>query len=114
MSTIYGNVTYVPRSIYADREEMLKNHANLVAGNNDSVVWIDDIIEASTVSFPTSPTLAEMDARNHSRKILIINEGAADSVAILGNDESYFCEYIITLSLHVGMHFIRPFSFSLG
>ncbi|KAK4264985.1 hypothetical protein QN277_026096 [Acacia crassicarpa] len=88
MSTIYGNVTYVPRSIYANRVEMLKNHATLVAGSNDSVVWLDDIIEASTACLSTSPTLAGMDAsrnaRNHLRKILIINEGAADSVALLG------------------------------
>ncbi|XP_028796399.1 D-cysteine desulfhydrase 2, mitochondrial-like isoform X2 [Neltuma alba] len=88
MSTIYGNVTYVPRSIYANREEMLKNHAKLVAGDNDSIVWLNDIVEASTIGLSTSPTLAEIDAsryaRNHPKTILIINEGAAESVALLG------------------------------
>lgn len=88
MSTIYGNVTYVPRSIYANREEMLKSHAKLVAGKDDSVVWFGDIVEASTAGLSTSPTLAGKDASrnagNNLRKILIINEGAADSVALLG------------------------------
>ncbi|KAF7839869.1 D-cysteine desulfhydrase 2, mitochondrial isoform X1 [Senna tora] len=89
MSTIYGNVTYVPRSIYAKREDMLKSHAKLVADDNGSVVWFNDIIEAASITkLCTSPKLAQVDANrsaeNHHRKILIINEGAGDSVALLG------------------------------
>lgn len=84
ISTIYGNVTYVPRSIYANREDMLKSHAKLVAGNNGSVLWFSDIIES------TSRELAQVNTSisdvNHLRKILVINEGAGDSVALLGNN----------------------------
>ncbi|XP_042500614.1 D-cysteine desulfhydrase 2, mitochondrial-like isoform X5 [Macadamia integrifolia] len=32
ISTMYGNVTYIPRSIYAKRAEMLERHADFVAG----------------------------------------------------------------------------------
>ncbi|XP_030516773.1 D-cysteine desulfhydrase 2, mitochondrial isoform X5 [Rhodamnia argentea] len=32
ISTMYGNVKYVPRSVYANREETLKTHASSVAG----------------------------------------------------------------------------------
>ncbi|KAL2322399.1 hypothetical protein Fmac_026778 [Flemingia macrophylla] len=45
MSTMYGNVTYVPRTVYANREEMLKSYANSVAGNNGYVLWFADIIQ---------------------------------------------------------------------
>jgi hypothetical protein len=48
--TIYGNATYVPRPLYANREEMLRSHANLVAGDNGYVVLLSDIFEASFTS----------------------------------------------------------------
>ncbi|XP_061350270.1 D-cysteine desulfhydrase 2, mitochondrial-like isoform X2 [Gastrolobium bilobum] len=81
MSTIYGNVTYVPRTIYANREDMLKCYANSVADNNGSVLWFNDIIQASsTTELSTSPNFVQMDESgsegNHLRKILIVNEGA--------------------------------------
>ncbi|KAK2443549.1 Pyridoxal-5'-phosphate-dependent enzyme family protein [Trifolium repens] len=92
MSTIYGNVTYVPRNIYANREDMLKNYAKSVAGNSGSVLWFSDIIEASSTNeLSNSPNIMQMDASrsdssegNHLQKILIVNEGAGDSVALLG------------------------------
>ncbi|XP_020215472.1 D-cysteine desulfhydrase 2, mitochondrial isoform X2 [Cajanus cajan] len=89
MSTMYGNVTYVPRTVYANREEMLKSYANSVAGNNGSVLWFSDIIQASSASeLSTSPNFMQMDVSrsegNHLRKILVVNEGAGDSVALLG------------------------------
>ncbi|KAK7306182.1 hypothetical protein VNO77_44108 [Canavalia gladiata] len=89
MSTIYGNVTYVPRTIYANREGMLKNYAKSVAGNNGSVLWFGDIIQASsTTESSISPNFMQMDLsrseQNHQRKILVVNEGAGDSVALLG------------------------------
>ncbi|PNY08729.1 1-aminocyclopropane-1-carboxylate deaminase-like protein [Trifolium pratense] len=89
MSTIYGNVTYVPRTIYANREDMLKSYAKSVAGNSDSVLWFNDIIQAaSTTELSTSQNFMQMDASrsdgNHLQKILIVNEGAGDSVALLG------------------------------
>lgn len=90
ISTIYGNVTYVPRSLYAHRDSMLKTHANLVAGNTGSVVQCNDILE----TFLTNQTsidlnLGQVDAckivENHPKKVLIVNEGAGDAVALLGN-----------------------------
>jgi D-cysteine desulfhydrase len=95
MSTIYGNVTYVPRNVYANREEMLKSYAESVAGNNGSVLWFSDIIQASlTNELSTSPNFMQMEASqsegNHRQKILIVNEGAGDSVALLGNGKLEF------------------------
>ncbi|CAI8598147.1 unnamed protein product [Vicia faba] len=89
MSTIYGNVTYVPRTMYANREEMLKNYARSVAGNSGAFLWFSDIIQASsTGELSTSQNFTKMDAsrseRNHLQKILVVNEGAGDSVALLG------------------------------
>ncbi|CAL5203762.1 unnamed protein product [Lathyrus oleraceus] len=89
MSTIYGNVTYVPRTIYANREDMLKNYARSVAENTGSVLWFSDIIQASsTAESSTFPNFMQMDASrsegNHLQKILVVNEGAGDSVALLG------------------------------
>ncbi|KAL5077948.1 hypothetical protein RYX36_016932 [Vicia faba] len=68
MSTIYGNVTYVPRTMYANREEMLKNYARSVAGNSGAFLWFNDIIQASsTGELSTSQNFTKMDA---SRSII--------------------------------------------
>ncbi|OIV98451.1 hypothetical protein TanjilG_16778 [Lupinus angustifolius] len=89
MSTIYGNVTYVPRNVYANREDMLQSYAKSVAGNNGSVLCFSDIIQASSATeSSTSPNFVQLDVSrsegNNVRKILIVNEGAGDSVALLG------------------------------
>ncbi|KAG2708040.1 hypothetical protein I3843_05G157700 [Carya illinoinensis] len=89
ISTLYGNVTYVPRSLYAYRDKMLKSHADLVAGNSGYVVRFNDILEAAftTQSSSTSDFIqmdANRSAENHPRKVVIVNEGAGDAVAILG------------------------------
>lgn len=69
---------------------MLKSHANLVAGNKGDVVWCNEIFEESlTAQRSRAPDLGQMDAdrgaNNCTRKVAIINEGAADAVALLGN-----------------------------
>lgn len=89
ISTIYGNVTYVPRSFYAHREEMLQTHASMVAGHTGSVVYCSDIIDSSLGSqtFECSKFVqrdAPRGTENHSRKVAIVNEGAKDAVALLG------------------------------
>lgn len=89
ISTIYGKVTYVPRTHYAHRIEMLKSYANLVAGNNSDVVWCNEIFEASlTAQKSRASCLGQMDAHkgidNCRKKVLIVNEGAGDAVALLG------------------------------
>lgn len=73
VSTMYGNVVYVPRSVYADREEMLIKHAGLVADGGGSAVSLTDMLEA--------PTRIE---ERGGRRVAIVNEGAGDSLALLG------------------------------
>ncbi|WZZ74023.1 hypothetical protein YC2023_085393 [Brassica napus] len=75
VSTMYGNVEYVPRSKYANREEMLRTHADLVAGEDGSVLWAKDL--EAIDGFSTSQAAS-------SRKVLIVNEGAGDALALLG------------------------------
>ncbi|XP_052481778.1 D-cysteine desulfhydrase 2, mitochondrial isoform X2 [Gossypium raimondii] len=89
ISTIYGNITYVPRTFYAHREEMLQTHASMVAGHTGSVVYCSDIIDSSLASqtFECSKFVqrdAPRGTENHSRKVAIVNEGAKDAVALLG------------------------------
>ncbi|KAM5568010.1 D-cysteine desulfhydrase 2, mitochondrial [Rosa sericea] len=86
MSTIYGNVTYVQRSLYANREKMLKSHADYLAGSSGNVLRFDDILEASLNQSDGALNLLQKDANrsDHPRKIVIVNEGAGDVVALLG------------------------------
>ncbi|GLT32281.1 hypothetical protein SLA2020_069580 [Shorea laevis] len=75
LSTMYGNVTYVPRSFYAHRKGMLQSHASSVAGNTGSIVHCNDIFE-ECFSMHTS--------ERHLKKVIIVNEGASDAIAMLG------------------------------
>ncbi|KAL2318383.1 hypothetical protein Fmac_032259 [Flemingia macrophylla] len=88
MSTMYGNVTYVPRTVYANREEMLKSYANSVVGNNGLSYGFDIIQVLQRIDLSISPNFMQMDISrsegSHLRKILVVNEGAGDSVALLG------------------------------
>ncbi|KAK9276038.1 hypothetical protein L1049_005569 [Liquidambar formosana] len=89
ISTIYGNVTYVPRSLYSKREEMLMRHADLVAGSSGSIVWFSDILEASFTNQEYGKlNFKSMDAHRSAgkvpRKVVIVNEGAGDAVGLLG------------------------------
>lgn len=80
VSTMYGNVQYIPRSRYANREEMLRSHAAMVAGEDGSVLWAKDIVEGlEAMDHFSSLTTSR-------RKVLILNEGAGDALALLGND----------------------------
>ncbi|KAF8399825.1 hypothetical protein HHK36_015697 [Tetracentron sinense] len=89
ISTLYGNATYVPRSLYAKREEMLTKHADLVAGSGGSVMWFNDILETSFRTQKSGelnflPVDACRSAENFLRKVVIINEGSGDGVGLLG------------------------------
>lgn len=106
VSTVYGNVTYVPRSFYAHREKMLQTHASMVAGNSGNVVYCNDIIDASNMSqtFNRSEFVqmdAPRDTKCHSTKVVIVNEGAGDAVALLGKRKTvdfivaYYHHFII-------------------
>lgn len=94
ISTVYGNVTYVPRSRYADREKMLNSHANMVAGNRGYVVGFNEIFETSfTTQISSASNFVQMDAdrsaENCPKKVVIVNEGAGDAVAILGKSSRF-------------------------
>lgn len=91
MSTIYGNVTYVPRSIYANREKVLKSQADLVAGNSGSVLWFDDILSTSLGKQP----------RSYGRRVIVINEGAGDAIALLGNCKPFFLKCVVLICIPV-------------
>ncbi|XP_030516775.1 D-cysteine desulfhydrase 2, mitochondrial isoform X7 [Rhodamnia argentea] len=91
ISTMYGNVKYVPRSVYANREETLKTHASSVAGKNGCVLSLTDILEAPLTkqsissSHPISTSMDDWRSLgNFSRKVVVMNEGAGDSIALLG------------------------------
>ena len=94
ISTIYGDITYVPRSIYAHRMNMLKSHADLVASNTGHILCCNDILESSLSAQSSTPSSGHIDAHgnteNHPRKVVIINEGAGDVVALLGKVEIQF------------------------
>lgn len=112
ISTMYGNVTYVPRSIYASREKMLKSHADRVAGSSGNVIWLDDILEASLTQKSDSLNFMQKDAngRYFSRNVVIVNEGAGDVVALLGNWKCFwykvaFCLYLYIFSAFLGFTF---------
>ncbi|XP_059278082.1 D-cysteine desulfhydrase 2, mitochondrial isoform X1 [Lycium ferocissimum] len=84
ISTLYGNVSYVPRSLYARREEMLLKHAHLVAGNGGLVFSLADL-EASLFTHECGEHSSHVDAlTKRSKKVAIINEGAGDAAALLG------------------------------
>ncbi|XP_075101119.1 D-cysteine desulfhydrase 2, mitochondrial isoform X2 [Nicotiana tabacum] len=84
ISTLYGNVRYVPRSLYAKREEMLLKHAHLVAGNDGLVFSLVDL-EASLSSNGFSEHSSHVDAlTKRSKKVVVVNEGAGDAAALLG------------------------------
>lgn len=91
ISTMYGNVTYIPRSLYANREKMLKRYADHVAGSHGHVLWFDDILEASTTCNKLDSNIAPQEEyrSDDSRKVAIVNEGAGDVVALLGNWKWY-------------------------
>ncbi|MCD7468727.1 hypothetical protein HAX54_007155 [Datura stramonium] len=84
ISTFYGNVSYVPRSLYARREEMLLKQAHVVAGNSGLVFSLADL-EASLFSHGCGEHSSHVDSlTKRSKKVAIINEGAGDAAALLG------------------------------
>ncbi|XP_062110511.1 D-cysteine desulfhydrase 2, mitochondrial isoform X1 [Humulus lupulus] len=87
ISSLYGNVTYIPRSVYSDRKNMLRSHADYVAGNSGHVLWFDDILEASITQNNLGSESAQKEAYkdDNTRRVVIVSEGAGDVVALLGS-----------------------------
>uniref|UniRef100_J3L361 D-cysteine desulfhydrase n=1 Tax=Oryza brachyantha TaxID=4533 RepID=J3L361_ORYBR len=89
ISLMFGNVTYVSRSVYAHRDEMLYDHARKVAGTGGTVLWADDIGREDFV-------LDEDNCEIGSRRVVIIKEGAGNVQALLGVIR--LVEYLYNLS----------------
>ncbi|KAF3782002.1 D-cysteine desulfhydrase 2 [Nymphaea thermarum] len=98
VSTMYGNVMYIPTSVYANREEMLSKNAEIIAGENGCVLSLCDIVGASSghdrtesadgVPFSSrslhNQHIAQGAYERSLQKVVIIKEGAGDVVALLG------------------------------
>ncbi|KAF5936779.1 hypothetical protein HYC85_024285 [Camellia sinensis] len=88
ISMLHGNAIFVPRSLYAKREEMLAKHADLVAGGSGSVVWLSDILEASlTTQISGKLNCEPLDVYKYAeslKRVVIVNEGGGDTVGLLG------------------------------
>ncbi|XP_020098967.1 putative D-cysteine desulfhydrase 2, mitochondrial [Ananas comosus] len=81
ISEMFGSSTvYVARSAYIRRNEMLLEHAHGVAGAGGEVMWIDDIVGEDLGEMNSERGIGE----DGSRRVVIVNEGAASSVALLG------------------------------
>lgn len=80
ISSMYGSVVYVPRSIYAKRQEMLLRHAEKLAGSSGSVTCLADILE----TFASVSNESKFERKTADRRIVVLNEGAGDAVALLG------------------------------
>jgi D-cysteine desulfhydrase len=75
ISLMFSNVTYASRSVYSQRSQMLHDHAKKVAGPDGLVVWADDITELEC---------QEPELPGASRRVVVVNEGAASAIALLG------------------------------
>ncbi|XP_042048639.1 D-cysteine desulfhydrase 2, mitochondrial-like isoform X2 [Salvia splendens] len=88
VSKLYGDVVYVPRSVYAKREEMLAKHAELIVGAGGSIMWPNDVMEASFKPYKSRvhnfPRADPINCPDKPKKVAIINEGAGDAIALLG------------------------------
>ncbi|XP_078430653.1 pyridoxal-5'-phosphate-dependent enzyme family protein isoform X2 [Wolffia australiana] len=93
ITLMFGDVTYIPRSKYAHREEMFRMHAGIVASSDGSVVWLDDLFERSLNDYsPGNGYLDENEswraslngAEKDMRKVVVIGEGAGNVAGLLG------------------------------
>lgn len=92
VSKLYSDVVYVPRSVYAKREEMLAKHAESIAGAGGSIMWPNDVMEASFKPYESRahnfPRADPINCPEKPKKVAIINEGAGDAIALLGMEAS--------------------------
>lgn len=89
ISKLYGNVKYIPRSLYANREITLSTHARSIGG---SIVCLDDLLGLSFTNLYSRLSNfldVEDELPSNSKKTVIINEGAGDAVALPGKLRVY-------------------------
>ncbi|KAL2484492.1 D-cysteine desulfhydrase 2 [Abeliophyllum distichum] len=91
ISSLYGNVIYVPRSQYAKREVMLATHAESVAGSCGSVEGLSDYLEAlfAKRAFGKQNFLQEDTVKFSDRKVVIVNEGVMRLVQYLSQNHVF-------------------------
>nr|KAI5069904.1 hypothetical protein GOP47_0014247 [Adiantum capillus-veneris] len=80
ISGMYGEVIYIPRSEYAERDDMLRKYAKSVAGGG-TVVQIKDIRANFDGTFEQSQSIG---IGQTSKKVAVVKEGASDVIALLG------------------------------
>lgn len=83
ISGMYGEVTYVPRSHYADRETMLAKYAKTIA-ENGPVVCVEGMQFGFDAAFNSNLFERALSSSQPSRKVAIVKEGASDATALLG------------------------------
>ncbi|CAA7395576.1 unnamed protein product [Spirodela intermedia] len=92
ISMLYGDITYIPRSEYAKRDEMLSMHASLVGGQDGSVIWLNDLFKKSIDDYDSAARFLEAKESTYTfskvgqdlRKVVVISEGSGDVVGLLG------------------------------
>ena len=62
---------------------MLVRHASIVAGSSGSVLWFTDILDDLAGLFD-GRNCVQTNLKDGMKKVVIINEGAGDAVALLG------------------------------
>ncbi|EFJ10341.1 hypothetical protein SELMODRAFT_44641, partial [Selaginella moellendorffii] len=83
ISEVYGNVVYVPRTEYADRQKMLSSHMERVACPEEPVLWLNgNSITRETITPSESSRLLEPGRGR--RKWAVLGEGGASGLALLG------------------------------
>lgn len=93
ISLMFGNVTYVSRSLYAQRDEMLYEHAIKVAGYSGTVMWADEVIgKGLGVDEDTTDG-------NDSRRVMIVKEGAGSVQALLGKEGPFLASFHLSFMI---------------
>ncbi|EFJ10337.1 hypothetical protein SELMODRAFT_44845, partial [Selaginella moellendorffii] len=83
ISEVYGNVVYVPRTEYADRQKMLSSHMERVACSEEPVLWLNgNSITRETITPSENSKLLEPGRGR--RKWAVLGEGGASGLALLG------------------------------
>ena len=99
---MYGEVTYVSRSEYANRKVMLKKYAESIA-QSGSIVWMEGL-----QSTDFNADCFQKDASTSpSRRVAIVKEGASDGIALLGTVHLYLIYFWLlhwAYSWHFGFY----------
>ncbi|KAG6555520.1 hypothetical protein Mapa_002755 [Marchantia paleacea] len=81
---MYGHVTYIPRSEYADRVGMLSKYASQISGSRGSVTWLDGECDPNPPAAAEFQGLRERKTESRKKNVVVVKEGAGDAIALLG------------------------------